>query len=234
EPGEAYWNDIPALHPNAASEPPCCREDALAENEIWSAMAAMMPESHHDHHHEHCHDHGVDPHVWLDPQLALQMVLAINTALNEAAPEYTTYFNRRRETYLEALLEVDHWAKEQLALIPVERRILINHHDNLRYFGRRYGYFTPASILGSATTETADPSARQFTELIALIQAQDAPAIFIDATANPRLAEQLAREAGLPKPSILYTGNLTPADGPAPDYLSMMRANVGTITTALR
>jgi len=132
------------------------------------------------------------------------------------------------------LLEFDRWAEQQLATVPVERRILINHHDNLRYLGRRYGFLASASILNSATTETADPSARQFGELVTFIQARRVPAVFVDATANPRLAEQLAREANLPPPVTLYTGNLTSATGDAPSYRAMMQANVTAITNALQ
>jgi len=244
-PKAAFWETKTMLHPNAASKPPCCKADALRENEIWAMMAAVMPAGEscpHDHaspahgeHDHHTHDHGeLDPHAWLDPQLALQMVLAIDANLAELAPDRAADFQRNRRAYLEALIELDEWAEQELAAVPVERRLLINHHDNLRYFGRRYGFFTPASILGSTTTESADPSAKQFTELIELIRVHRAPAVFVDATANPRLARQLAREAGLPPPVTLHTGNLTGPQGPAPTYLDLMRANVQSVAEALR
>ncbi|GHC00902.1 metal ABC transporter substrate-binding protein [Cerasicoccus arenae] len=233
EPGEAFWVDRPLLYPDAANKPPCCKEDALVANEIWTSMIPQMPKSANDGH-GHDHDHGYDPHVWLDPQMAVLMILSINNALNELDPIHAAYFDKRREKYLDEIITLDEWAEARLGEIPTRRRLLINYHDNLRYFGRRYGFFTPTSILGSVSTESPDPSARDFNRLLKLISRFGVPAVFVDSTANPRLAEQVVREAGLPTPFVLYTGNVTAADGRAPDYLSLMRGNVETIVTALR
>lgn len=237
--GEPFWIERQPLYPNPDSKPPCCQEDARLANEAWAAMIPRMPaarkqDHHHDHDHDHAHHHAdLDPHAWLDPQLALLMILEINHSLNQLAPPQSGFFDKNRENYLDQLIKMDEWAQAQIDEIPVERRLLVTYHDNLRYLARRYGLFTPASILGSISTETADPSARQFAELLRLIEFLGAPAIFVDATSNPRLAEQAARQAGLPPPVPLYTDNLTNLDGPAPDYLSLMRYNVTAITNAL-
>ncbi|WP_309399610.1 metal ABC transporter substrate-binding protein [Cerasicoccus maritimus] len=236
-PGVAFWETMPELYPDAEHKPPCCKEDAMQANRDWAEMILKMPCMHEgDVHggHDHKHDHGdYDPHVWLDPQLAVLMVLTINMALVELDPANAEYYDQNRERYLNELIELDEWAKARLGEVPTRRRILINYHDNLRYFGRRYGFFTPASVLGNVSTEAPDPSARQFSELIKMISELDVPAVFVDATANSRLSAQLAREAGLPKPFVLYTGNVTSSNGLAPDYISLMRSNVETIVTAL-
>lgn len=238
-PGEPFWKKRQPLYPDAESQPPCCREDAIAANQAWAKLSAQMPASaihdhgHHDHHGHHHHHEEQDPHVWMDPRMALLMVLEINAALNQLEPKHSQYFDERREQYLDKLLEFDAWAQAQIDSLPVERRLLVSYHDNLRYLARAYGLLTPASILGSVSTESADPSARQFMELIATIKELRVPAVFVDSTANPRLAEQVVREASLPAPVTLYTGNLSGPDGPAPDYLSQMRYNVTAIAEAL-
>ncbi len=234
EPGEPFWLDMPMLYADAEHKPPCCKEDALEANEKWAAMIPLMPTGHAGHDH-HGHDHAeYDPHVWLDPQQVVLMVLMINTALVELDPQNALKYDQRREAYLNKLIELDEWAEARLGEIPASRRILINYHDNLRYFGRRYGFFTPMSILGNVSTEAPDPSAKQFAHLLKFIRKLNVPAVFYDASANPRLAEQVALESKLPPPDALYTGNLTPPDGAAPDYLTLMRVNVETITSALR
>lgn len=233
--GAAFWQDMPLLYPKAESKPPCCKEDAIKANEVWAKMRKLMPASHQHNAHDHGHDHGeYDPHVWLDPQQALMMVLAINLTLAVLDPAHADYFDERRQAYLDQLIELDEWAEARLGEVTANRRILIGYHDNLRYFGRRYGFFTPASILGSVSTEAPDPSAKQFHELLKLIVQFSPPALFIDASANPRLAQQIQREAGVPTVATLYTDNITAASGPAPDYLTLMRVNVETITDALR
>lgn len=242
-PGEAFWLTRELPYPNAESQPDCCREDAMAANQAWIKLTQRMPsDSEHDHEHSGAadhdhhqdHNHGEwDPHVWLDPQLALLMVLEVNTALNQLDEGHAADYDRRREQYLAKLIALDEWSQAKIDNIPINRRLLVTYHDNLRYFARRYGLLTPGSILGSVTTEAADPSAKQFQQLIKLIRDLSVPAIFVDATANPRLAEQVAREAGLPPPVVLYTGNLTPSGGPAADYISLMRHNVTAISKAL-
>ena len=47
-------------------------------------------------------------------------------------------------------------------------------------------------------------------------------------------AEQLAAETGMKVVTGLLTHSTTTADGPAPDYLSMMRHNASTIVDALK
>ncbi|MEO0796678.1 MAG: metal ABC transporter substrate-binding protein [Verrucomicrobiota bacterium] len=239
--GDPYWSEIPELHQDAENKPPCCSGDAIEENKVWAIMIATLEIEHavecEDHEHgyadHHAHEHGeYDPHVWLDPQMALMMVLTIDGALADADPDSAATFSKRREAYLEELIDLDEWAAAQLATIPVEHRFLINYHDNLRYFGRRYGFITPKSVLGTNTTEASDPSAKEFATLVKWIQKHQVPALFVDATANEKLTRQISREAGLPDPYRLYTGNLSP-DAEASDYLSMMRTNVNTLTEAL-
>lgn len=232
EVGEAYWRDRPLLIDDAESKPPCCKGDAVESNRQWAALIQSVPVAtghYHDHHEHHDHDHGheaVDPHTWLDPQQVLLMVFALNAALNELDPAQAGYFDQRRIDYLDRLIALDEWAEARLADVPVNRRLLISYHDNLRYFGRRYGFITPASVLGSITTDAADPSAKSFQALIRLIQQYQTPVIFNDGLSRP-LIDQLCREARVRQAAFR---DYLAVDGPA-DYLAMMRANVEAVAS---
>jgi zinc/manganese transport system substrate-binding protein len=59
------------------------------------------------------------------------------------------------------------------------------------------------------------------------------PAIFVGATVNPRLANQVAQDTGA-RVIPLYTDSLSAADGPATTYVQMMRSNAQAIADALR
>jgi len=65
------------------------------------------------------------------------------------------------------------------------------------------------------------------------LRAAHAPAIFLEMGADPRLARQLANESGVAVVTELFTESLSPAAGPAPTYLEMMRFNTRTIVDAL-
>ena len=65
------------------------------------------------------------------------------------------------------------------------------------------------------------------------MKATGAPAVFLETGSNTQLADQLARETGIKVVTGLLTHSTTAPDGPAPDYLSMMRYDVNAIVSAL-
>ncbi|PJF34258.1 MAG: hypothetical protein CUN49_16575, partial [Candidatus Thermofonsia Clade 1 bacterium] len=116
--------------------------------------------------------------------------------------------------------------------IPGARRVLVTTHETFAYFGARYG-FKVDSALG-VTTEAADPSAGEIAELVERIKATQVPAIFADNVTNPRLMEQIAREAGVKLAPPLFTDALGEAGSEGETYLKMMRYNLRTIIEALK
>jgi hypothetical protein len=92
----------------------------------------------------------------------------------------------------------DHHAHDHVhAHIPEANCVLIAYHNMLAYFARDYG-FKLLSVLGLATTEIADPSARQIAAFVDRIREIGVPAIFAENISNPRLVEQIAnRRASL-------------------------------------
>jgi len=183
--------------------------------------------------HPHHPAGGMDPHMWLSVPNAMTMVVTINEVLAEEDAQHAQAYDRRAAAYLAELQELDAAIREQVSRLMLGQRKLIPHHDNMRYFAKEYGFTVPASILGSVTTAVGEPSARQFRRLIELIREERIPAVFAENMLDPRLPRQVAREAGLPEPAVLYTGALSPEGGPAPDYLSMMRGNAGAIVHSL-
>jgi ABC-type Zn uptake system ZnuABC Zn-binding protein ZnuA len=117
--------------------------------------------------------------------------------------------------------------------IPADRRLLITNHESLGYFADRYGFQVIGAIIPSVTTG-ASPTAQDLTALTRLIQETGAPAIFLETGTNSRLAEQLARETGIVIAPGLYSHSTNDGEGPASNYLDMMRYNTTVIVEALR
>ena len=69
--------------------------------------------------------------------------------------------------------------------------------------------------------------------LVRQIRQQGIRALFIENIADPRLIEQIARETGVRPAGRLYADALTEADGPAPSYVALMRANTRALTQAV-
>ncbi len=178
-------------------------------------------------------DPGGDPHFWLDPLLVVHYVENIRDGLIQADPEGKDVYTANAAAYIAKLQELDGWIKAQIEQVPQAQRLLVTNHESFGYYADRYGLRVLGAIIPSVSSDSA-PSAQQLATLIDLIRQSGAPAIFLETGANPKLAEQIAAETGVKVVSDLYTHSLSPADGPAPTYIDMMRYNTQRIVEALK
>ena len=111
----------------------------------------------------------------------------IQEGLSKADPAGAATYAKNAEAYTAELKKLDDWIKEQVARVPVARRVLVTSHDCFGYFADRYGFKIVGTIVPSVSTD-ASPSARQIAQLIDRIRAAHAPAVFVEAQTNPQLA----------------------------------------------
>ncbi|MCS6920540.1 MAG: metal ABC transporter substrate-binding protein [Elioraea sp.] len=188
------------------------------------------------HHHHHGHDHGhhhhgdADPHIWQDPKRAQVMVRRIAAGLSAIDPAGRATYEANAARYNDRLEALHAWVEAQFQGIPREARRVVTSHDAFAYFGERYGvtFLSPQGV-----TTRAEPSAQQVTQLVQQIRRDRIRAIFFEDMANPRLIEQVAREAGVRVGGRLFSDALSPPDGPAPTYEAMMRHNTRALIEAL-
>lgn len=204
------------------------RERIIALSDAVPSQEAACNDDHHHHTHDHHHHHGtVDPHFWMDPHNVMIWADTIAQALSTLRPEKTTVFEQRAAMYQESLRQLDDWIEQETAKVPYERRVLVTDHKMLGYFASRYGFDQVGVIIPSFDT-SSQPAARILANLQDKIAAHHVPAIFVGETANQAVARQLARDAGIAL-VVLPLESLTDSDGPAPDYLSYMQHNIGTM-----
>src|SRR5215207_2172451 len=79
-----------------------------------------------------------DPHVWFDVTLWNRVAMHIAERLEIADPAAKGYYNHRHSQLSDRLEELDRYAREQLATVPKDRRVLVTSHDAYGYFGRAY------------------------------------------------------------------------------------------------
>jgi len=173
-----------------------------------------------------------DPHLWLDPLNVVHYVENIRAALAQLDPIHAPEYAANAKGFADQLLALDQWIRLQVQQIPAERRLLVTNHESLGYFASRYGFTIVGAIIPNLSS-SASPSAQELARLIDALRAAHAPAIFLEMGADPRLARQLANDSGVAVVTELFTESLSPADGPAPTYLEMMRFNTRTIVDAL-
>ena len=172
-----------------------------------------------------------DPHAWQDPANGRVDVANIARALAAADPAHADDYRRRAEAYDRELAALDQAIRDRLDALPGDRRKVITSHDAFQYFGRAYGidFLAPVGL----STES-EPSAGEVAALVRQMRNEDIHALFVENITDPRLVEQLAREAGAVIGGRLYSDSLSGPTGPAPTYVEMFRHNVGEIAGAVR
>jgi ABC-type Zn uptake system ZnuABC Zn-binding protein ZnuA len=174
----------------------------------------------------------IDPHFWLDPLNVIRYAENIRDALSGLDPAGAAVFRANASAYAEKLRELDRWIAGEVAGIPPDRRLLVTNHESLGYFADRYGFRVVGAVVPSVSTGST-PSAKQLAALVGVVRAAGVKVVFVEDAGDPRLARQLADEAGVRLVTGLGTHSLTGPEGAAPTYLAMMRADVRLIVDAL-
>lgn len=177
-------------------------------------------------------EHGVDPHLWMDPNNVIVYVENIRDGLTQFDPDGAEIYQSKASVYIEQLTELDAWINKQISQIAPERRVLVTNHETFGYFAERYGFTVVGTIVQSFSSDSA-PSAQQMAALIDQIKQTQAPAIFLDTSDNPALAQQVAAETGVEVIMDLYVESLTHG-APAATYIDLMRHDVSKIVNALQ
>jgi ABC-type Zn uptake system ZnuABC Zn-binding protein ZnuA len=153
----------------------------------------------------------------------------IRDGYTQIDPAGEAIYAQNTADYIDQLQELDSWIADQVEQISPERRMLVTNHESFGYFADRYGFTIIGTIVPSVSTGSS-PSAQQMVELIEAIKAANTPAIFLESGTNPKLAEQVAREAGVKVIKDLLTHSILPPGG----YIEMMKYNTLAIVEGLK
>ena len=172
-----------------------------------------------------------DPHAFQDVANAEIYAGNIEMALSEADPAHAADYKANADKLIAELDALDKELKDEFAAVPQERRRILTSHDAFQYFGKAYGIEFVA-VQGISTE--AEPTAEDLGKIIRQARDGHLSAIFLENMADPRLAETVAQESGVRMGGELYADALSAPDGPAPDYVSLVRYNVKQLLAAIR
>jgi ABC-type Zn uptake system ZnuABC Zn-binding protein ZnuA len=185
-----------------------------------------------EHQHGTSEQHG-DPHMWFDVRNTIRYVENIRDGLKQVDSAAAGTYDANAAAYIEQLKQLDAEIVKLVETVPAARRKLITNHDTFGYFAQRYGFEVVGNVFEGVSTEQ-EPSAQQIAQLVKLLKEQQVPAVFTENTVNPRLAEQVAAEAGVKVVTTLYTDALGPAGSDGDTYLKLMRYDAQQIVEALK
>jgi zinc/manganese transport system substrate-binding protein len=177
------------------------------------------------------HVHGSDPHAWTDPAEVKKMTRTLATRLGAVGSAESVEISYNQ--YVKEVERVDAELRRLFATLPANRRSLVTQHANLGHFAESYGLKIVRTILASSSAESADPSARHFSELLAHIRREGIRVIVTDAGQSDIFARRLAEDAGLPPPLSLSFEYLEPVGRPGDSWTGMMLLNGRRLHEAL-
>jgi ABC-type Zn uptake system ZnuABC Zn-binding protein ZnuA len=178
-------------------------------------------------------EHANDPHVWQSPDNAKIMVDNIVAGLAKVDAANKATYEANAKTYKGKLDETATEMKKLLDQVPADRRKLVTNHEAFAYFAQQFNYKIVGTVFSTFDT-TSEPSAKDLAELVTKIKSEKVPAIFTENTTNPKLAEQISKDAGVKVVTNLYTDSLGIAGSDGDTYLKMLLANAKSISTALK
>jgi zinc transport system substrate-binding protein len=172
---------------------------------------------------------GTDPHVWLDPVLMADVVDEVRKALGRADPAGAPTYQRNAERYRSEIEALNRRFRDGLG--DCARQVIVTSHAAFGYLAARYGLMQEP-IAG--LSPEAEPDPKRLAELADLVRREGVTTIFTEELVSPRVADTLAREAGV------RTAVLNPLEGltsqeiaRGEDYVSVMEKNLATLRGAL-
>ena len=173
---------------------------------------------------------GLDPHAWQNPRNAILYARDIAQGLAASDPPHAEIYRANAAVFVSNIEQTDAWIASRFDPIPPAARRIITTHDAFAYYGARYGI---SFLAAEGLSTDAEPSAKAIGALIAQIRRENIRTVFLENMTDPRLARMLAREAGAHLAGPLYSDALSGPNGPAPNYLSMLRYNTEQFERAM-
>jgi len=168
-----------------------------------------------------------NPHIWLDPVIARSMVARIVAILCSVDGVHADHYRRQGEIYLNSLTALDREIRSAVSGFTLKKYVAF--HAAWDYFAMRYG-LVPAGVIESAPGR--NPTPKRIRQIIADIKKYHIRAVFAEPQLNPKVAEVIAKEAGV---RVLL---LDPMGAPAltgrSSYLELMRYNLDVLKEAMQ
>jgi len=177
-----------------------------------------------------------DPHIWFDVSLWISAAEVVRDKLIEIDPAHKGEYEKNAATYLNELQELHQYAKDQVAQIPKEQRVMITAHDAFNYFGRAYDI----EVMGLQGISTvSEYGLADVRKLVDLLVSRKIKAVFVESSVPKASIEALVQGAKAKGHTVVIGGELFSdamgaAGTPEGTYVGMVRHNVDIIVRALK
>ena len=172
-----------------------------------------------------------DPHAWLNIENGVIYAKNIAKQLIAKDPKNKETYEKNLAAYVEKLEALDKDAKQRIAKIPEEKRLIVTSEGCFKYFSKAYD-IKSAYIWEINTEEEGTPE--QIANLVRQLRASKVPSLFVESSVDDRPMKTVSQETGKPIHSTIFTDSIA-EEGKDGDsyYYSMMKWNLDKIIEGL-
>ena len=172
----------------------------------------------------------IDPHIWLDFSLDGAIVDAIAAAFIAKDPSQAGRYRENAEKFKEKLDTLDRRYRISLSRCR-HRQIILGGHSAFAYLAKRYGL---QQIALYGVNPNAEPTPKKLTAVIQTTKSHGVRFIYFEGLINPKLAQVLAKEAGVGILALHNGANLTKEQiKNKTTFLSLMETNLVNLQRGL-
>ncbi len=178
------------------------------------------------------HGHGgkKDPHIWLDFSLDMKIVEMIAAAFSEKDPAQAAHYRSNARAYEGKLDALDQKYRSSLSSCR-QRQIILGGHSAFGYLAQRYGL---RQIALYGISPNAEPTPKKLAEVVQAAKNHRAKFIFFESFMNPKLAQVLAKEAGIGTMNLYDGANVTKDQlQKKTTFLELMEKNLANLRRGL-
>lgn len=170
---------------------------------------------------------AINPHAFISPHVGIILTENMRDALMERDPDNADAYEERATEYLDRLREVDARYHEVVQSMPEEDRVLVTSERAFQYMTKEYG-LKEGFIWALDTEDTGSPE--QIKSLVAFVEENDVPVLFIESNVDPRPMEAVSKQTGVPfseKP--IYSDEIGKTGDEVDTYMKFLEYNIDLI-----
>ena len=171
-----------------------------------------------------------DPHAWLNIENGVIYAKNVAKQLIAKDPEHKDTYQKNLDKYVAELEKLDKDAKERLAKIPEEKKLIVTSEGCFKYFSKAYG--VPSAYIWEINTEE-EGTPEQTTRLVEILKKSKVPSLFVESSVDDRPMKTVSQESGKPIYSTIFTDSIADKGKDGDSYLSMMKWNLTKIIEGL-
>ena len=171
-----------------------------------------------------------DPHAWLNIENGVIYAKNVAKQLIAKDPEHKDVYQKNVDKYVAELEKLDKDAKERLAKIPQEKKLIVTSEGCFKYFSKAYG--VPSAYIWEINTEE-EGTPEQTTRLVEILKKSKVPSLFVESSVDERPMKTVSQESGKPIYSTIFTDSIADKGKDGDSYLSMMKWNLTKIIEGL-